>query len=77
MIWALLIAFVVHLLAYFLYRVGLKVLETEKIFKTSIGLFLLVFVVGAIGMKMLIPEPGPANISAIPKAWMDPVFASR
>jgi len=77
MYWALLIAFSVHLFAYFVYRVGVKVFETEQTFKAIVGVFFVMFVAGAISLHYLVPKPGKANILAIPKAWMDRSFASR
>jgi len=77
MVWALIIAIFLHLFAYFIYKMGGEVLEAKGFFLGVVGVFLFVFFISAIAMQYLIPKPGAADISAIPQAWMDPVFAAE
>ncbi|MCE9585988.1 hypothetical protein K8R04_01565 [Candidatus Uhrbacteria bacterium] len=77
MVWALVIAILVLAIAYFIYKVGSEVLEVEGSFFYVCGAFLILFVAAAIGLKFLIPVPGAADISTIPKAWMAPAYAAQ
>lgn len=77
MVWAIVIAVIVHLFAYFIYKMGGEIFEAGNTFKYAVFAYLAVFTAAAIGMKLLIPSPGAADVMAIPQAWMDPVFAAE
>ena len=77
MVWALIIGISLHIFAYFLYKIGSEVLEFENAFLYGCGVFLVLFIVSAIGLKILLPNPGTAEIASIPKAWMATAFAAE
>jgi hypothetical protein len=77
MVWALVIAIALHIFAYFLYKMGSDVLESGNHFPVACGIFVVLLIAAAVGLKFIIPNPGAANIAAIPQAWMDPVFAAE
>jgi ABC-type thiamin/hydroxymethylpyrimidine transport system permease subunit len=77
MVWAIVIAVILHIFAYLIYRMAGDVLEEKALFLGVVGGFLALFFASAIALQYVIPKPGSANVSAIPQAWMDPVFAAE
>ncbi len=77
MVWALVIAIALHIFAYFLYKMGSDVLEAGNHFPVACGIFIVLLIAAAVGLKFIIPNPGAANVASIPQAWMDPVFAAE
>lgn len=77
MVWALVIAAIVHLFAYLLYKIGVAVLEFGNHFLYGVGAFFVVFAVAAIGIKLLLPNPGPANIASVPNAILSTAYAAQ
>ncbi len=77
MVWGIVVAIAVHLFAYFLYKVGKEVFAFGSSFTYSVWAFFLVYCVAAIGLKFLLPKPGPANIASIPRALMSTAYAAQ
>jgi hypothetical protein len=77
MVWAVVIAVLLHIFAYFIYKMGGEVLEAKGFFLGVVGVYLVVYFAAAIGLRYLIPPAGDSNIAALPQAWMDPVFAAE
>ncbi len=65
MVWALVIALCVQLLAYLIYKVGNSVVEDYNHFWVMCGIFFIVFTAAAVGMSFLIPTPDRGSVSSI------------
>lgn len=77
MVWALVIAVSLHLFAYLIYKMGESALEEEHLFLGVRGAYLVIFFLAVIGMKFLIPNPGSADVSLIPQAFISSVSAAE
>lgn len=72
----LVIAAVVLAFAYWLYKMGLDILDVEEHFNAAIWAFLGLFIAAAIAMYAILPTPAKnASMGSLVGAWVHPVEA--
>ena len=76
MLWALIIAIVLQIFAYLLYKVGQEVLEDDTHFKIAVGTFFVLFMVSGVALRFVLPSPGASNVASIGDAITSSAFAN-
>lgn len=72
----LIIAALVMGFAYWLYKMGLDILDVDEHFMTAVWAFFALLVGGAIAMYFVLPTPGKnASVGGLVQAWMHPAQA--
>ena len=63
---AIIIALVVSIVGFIIYKIALELLDEGDYFFYAVGFFLLLFILGAVVLYFLLPRPmGPARLTSI------------
>ena len=72
LLWAVVIALVLHVIAYLIYKVVAEVVEDEHVFLIICGGFLIVLISAAFGLNYMIPKPGEADVDNMVRTFVLP-----